>query len=42
VIGEIVIGRTRIPFDGTGTFTHGSVDHDHALGDWAGWLSLPG
>ena len=43
VVGEILIGRVRIPFDGTGTFMHGSVvDGDPALADWAGWLALPG
>ena len=43
VLGEILLGRSRIPFDGTGTFEH--VTDDAPVADWAGWLDggrLPG
>ena len=46
VLGEILLGRSRIPFDGTGTFEHVAVDSSVTDGaDWADWLEagrLPG
>jgi hypothetical protein len=43
VVGELLIGRSRIPFDGRGTFEHVADDDDEAaLLGWADWLSLPG
>jgi hypothetical protein len=41
VIGELLIRRSRIPFDGSGTFVHVS-DDEAALAGWADWLALPG
>ena len=42
VVGELLIGRSRIPFDGNGTFERVVDDDEQDLAGWADWLALPG
>ena len=40
VIGELLIGRSRIPFDGSGHVRARSPTTTHGLADWADWLDV--